>query len=583
MSLPSTELLVMWCSHCNKETTSVPTRTADGICCALCGEAYFQEKPTEDAIRQARDIIARWSSSDLLDRISTLPEIPPLHRQASEAEGSDSPAAESADLSELAGSPSRDAPPEIRTKPTQEIRLTASDDSPAESRPNLIEEVLETTQSDDEQTLFAASQDLTEAAVDDPSPVSGSQSLPGFPNVDSLFASDTDQTDHDVAAEDPGTDDRDAGEPATDNPGAVDVVPVDADQVDADQIDANLVNASAAAAAHDAHSHGTEPIDSRTDVSGTDVSGAMVATEQSTAARSPVPLPAKQQSQTRGSLSTSPTNPNESRDESSDRSADSATQNDESVPAVAALQPPSRRVQQPRVAQERATRPRKQAPSATDEGTKSMSRKFRIDTPGGERAEQPESDPRNVAGTRIQSNSKSGRRHRIDTGSPVAETLETGDRRSRTQSRPRRRYIDEAHDSVARGPHFQVTAPRRSNFTSITGQFLAYIGVLGLTVGTAMVIYGHFGGYSEYTPTGWLVTTVAQMMLFLGVINLVSGGMEQTNSDVSQRMEYLGSQLMRIEQVAEEALRGPKISAQRYADPDAAVEASDREQALVEE
>lgn len=212
-----------------------------------------------------------------------------------------------------------------------------------------------------------------------------------------------------------------------------------------------------------------------------------------------------------------------------------------------------------------------------------MSRKFRIDTPGGERAEQPESDPRNVAGTRIQSNSKSGRRHRIDTGSPVAETLETGDRRSRTQSRPRRRYIDEAHDSVARGPHFQVTAPRRSNFTSITGQFLAYIGVLGLTVGTAMVIYGHFGGYSEYTPTGWLVTTVAQMMLFLGVINLVSGGMEQTNSDVSQRMEYLGSQLMRIEQVAEEALRGPKISAQRYADPDAAVEASDREQALVEE
>jgi len=212
-----------------------------------------------------------------------------------------------------------------------------------------------------------------------------------------------------------------------------------------------------------------------------------------------------------------------------------------------------------------------------------MSRKFRIDTPGGERAEQPASEPKNVAGGKIQSNSRSGRRHRVDSGSSVSETLETGDRRTRTQGRPRRRYIDEAHDSVARGPHFQVTAPRRSNFTSVTGQFLAYVGVLGLTVGTAMVIYGHFGGYSEYTPTGWLVTTVAQMMLFLGVINLVSGGMEQTNSDVSQRMEYLGSQLMRIEQVAEEALRGPKISAQRYADPDAEVAASEREQAVVED
>lgn len=241
------------------------------------------------------------------------------------------------------------------------------------------------------------------------------------------------------------------------------------------------------------------------------------------------------------------------------------------------------RMSQSRASQTRASRPRKQPASAKDEGTKSMSRKFRIDTPGGERTEQPASEPKNVAGGKIQSNSKSGRRHRVDSGSSVSETLETGDRRTRTQGRPRRRYIDEPHDSVARGPHFQVTAPRRSNFTSVTGQFLAYVGVLGLTVGTAMVIYGHFGGYSEYTPTGWLVTTVAQMMLFLGVINLVSGGMEQTNSDVSQRMEYLGSQLMRIEQVAEEALRGPKISAQRYADPDAEVAASEREQVVAED
>jgi hypothetical protein len=84
-----------------------------------------------------------------------------------------------------------------------------------------------------------------------------------------------------------------------------------------------------------------------------------------------------------------------------------------------------------------------------------------------------------------------------------------------------------------------------------------------------MVIYGHFGGYAEYTPTGWLVTTVAQMLLFLGVINLVSGGIEQNNEDVSRRINSLGEQLVRIEQVTSEVLRGPKISPRLYADPDA--------------
>ena len=83
-----------------------------------------------------------------------------------------------------------------------------------------------------------------------------------------------------------------------------------------------------------------------------------------------------------------------------------------------------------------------------------------------------------------------------------------------------------------------------------------------------MVIYGHFGGYAEYTPTGWLVTTVAQMLLFLGVINLVSGGIEQNNEDVSRRINSLGEQLVRIEQVTSEVLRGPKISPRLYADPD---------------
>lgn len=238
------------------------------------------------------------------------------------------------------------------------------------------------------------------------------------------------------------------------------------------------------------------------------------------------------------------------------------------------------RANQRRTSQPRPTRERKHSADAEQQGSKPVSRKFRVDTPGGEPQEAPEEVKANVAGTKIQSNSpQGGRRHRIDDGVPLGETLRTGDSRVRTKNRPRRRYIDEAHEDAIRGPHFQVTAPKRTNLTSMTGHVLAYLGVLGLTIGTAIVICGHFLGYSDYTPTGWLVTTVAQMMLFLGVINLVSGGIDQTNEDVSNRINTLGEQLLRIEQVTEEALRGPKISARRYMGEDAEVEERERETA----
>ncbi len=175
-----------------------------------------------------------------------------------------------------------------------------------------------------------------------------------------------------------------------------------------------------------------------------------------------------------------------------------------------------------------------------------------------------------------------GRRLRIDTAESVEEIASTTGRRVRTQGRAKDRYIDDAHESAMRGPHFEINAPKRSNLTSMTGQFLAYMGVLGLTIGTAMVIYGHFGGYAEYTPTGWLVTTVAQMLLFLGVINLVSGGIEQNNEDVSRRINTLGDQLLRIEQVTSEVLRGPKISARLYDNPESEEAASTRETIGVE-
>ena len=226
-------------------------------------------------------------------------------------------------------------------------------------------------------------------------------------------------------------------------------------------------------------------------------------------------------------------------------------------------------------------RPSSAVPSS---GASPVDRKLRVDQPasgteGVVRRDPTTSLPSSVAPeTRIVANSPPpGRRVRIDAPESISDIAGTDGQRSRTHGRPRQRMIDEAHGSALRGPHFEVSSPKRSNLTSVTGQFLAYLGVLGLTIGTAIVIYGHFGGYAEYTPTGWLVTTVAQMLLFLGVINLVSGGIEQTNEDVSRRINTLGEQLMRIEQVTSDAIRGPKISPRVYENPELAdQEAADR-------
>lgn len=238
----------------------------------------------------------------------------------------------------------------------------------------------------------------------------------------------------------------------------------------------------------------------------------------------------------------------------------------------------SQRVAQSRKVQHRQPHPRKlqKAASGLDDddqkGMNTVSRKYRVDNPNPESVAPASASSQQDAPTANSNVNSTSRRFRIDSAESTDGMLETGDDRVRTQGRSRQRYIDEPHASAIRGPHFEVVSKKRSNMASMTGQFLAYLGVLGLTVGTAIVIYGHFGGMSEYTPTGWLVTTVAQMMLFLGVINLVSGGIEQNNDDVSSRINTLGEQLMRIEQVTEQALRGPKIAASRYADPESVPE-----------
>jgi len=114
-------------------------------------------------------------------------------------------------------------------------------------------------------------------------------------------------------------------------------------------------------------------------------------------------------------------------------------------------------------------------------------------------------------------------------------------------------------------PHFEVTAPMRpapGKQESLWGQLLAYLGVAVVTVGTALVLWGYFGGPGSYAPTGWLVATAGQMLMFLGVVTLISGGMQQTTHEVAARVAFLDGRMVRIEQTAHELLHGPHFDRQ---------------------
>ncbi len=138
----------------------------------------------------------------------------------------------------------------------------------------------------------------------------------------------------------------------------------------------------------------------------------------------------------------------------------------------------------------------------------------------------------------------------------------------RAASRSETGRVHRIHGTDFAGPNFDVqgslleTDRRKTNWSYVLGQLLAYAGVALLTVGSTLVLWGYFGGPASYAPTGWLTTMAGQMILILGVVTLVSGGMEQTNEDVRVRIERLGERMIRIEQLARDhALRGPNVAA----------------------
>jgi hypothetical protein len=103
-----------------------------------------------------------------------------------------------------------------------------------------------------------------------------------------------------------------------------------------------------------------------------------------------------------------------------------------------------------------------------------------------------------------------------------------------------------------------MPAAKPPSWGATVGQMCAYFGIGLIACGTSVVLWGYFGGPANYAPTGWLITTIGQMFLFLGVVTLISSGMEQTTAEVAERIEVLGQRLIRIEShQREHALAGP--------------------------
>ncbi len=110
-----------------------------------------------------------------------------------------------------------------------------------------------------------------------------------------------------------------------------------------------------------------------------------------------------------------------------------------------------------------------------------------------------------------------------------------------------------------------IKSAREGTWGATLGQMCAYGGIGLITCGTALVLWGYFGGPVSYAPTGWLITTLGQMFLFLGIVTLISSGMEQASSELTARIEQLGQRLMRVESLQREALRGPHERRKRRA------------------
>ncbi len=152
--------------------------------------------------------------------------------------------------------------------------------------------------------------------------------------------------------------------------------------------------------------------------------------------------------------------------------------------------------------------------------------------------------------------------------SPSQDQRETTEHPVQQTSNQLEFHSHPAH-SQSPAPHFDVTEAARKakarpgRAEAIWGQLMAYTGVGVLTVGTVLVLWGYFGMVEQFASTGWLLSTAGQMLLLLGIVTLVSGGMQQTTHEVTERVEYLGGRMIRIEQSTDQILKGPHFTSDK--------------------
>lgn len=92
---------------------------------------------------------------------------------------------------------------------------------------------------------------------------------------------------------------------------------------------------------------------------------------------------------------------------------------------------------------------------------------------------------------------------------------------------------DYAHPQIRIHPHW----------TAILGQLAAYSGAALLSCGSALGMWSYFGGPANYLATGWLAAAIGQLMLMLGVVTLISNGLDQTVKEVSWRIDHLAEEV----------------------------------------
>jgi hypothetical protein len=127
----------------------------------------------------------------------------------------------------------------------------------------------------------------------------------------------------------------------------------------------------------------------------------------------------------------------------------------------------------------------------------------------------------------------------------------------------RMHHPEESHTAQTHDEVHQIQGNRQT-WQTLAGQLCAYGGVGLLTCGTVMVMWSYYGGPAGYMPTGWLIAAIGQMLLFLGVIALISGGMEQTVSEVAWRIDHLAKEVHHMGLALDELEREQRLQRFHY-------------------